>query len=807
MWRNYLSAALHNLIRNRAYAALNILGLTIGIAAALLILLYVRDEFSYDSAVPQAERIYRLSMDIKGERARSLDIADASLGPALELDFPEVESATRLFSGSGYLRHGDTTVWADFRRADPDFFAMFPQRVVAGDPDAAMKRPDMLVITRRFARTLFGREDVMGEPVELRLRDVQTLHIGAIVDDLPSNTHFNYDLVASTVGDAHGQDEGNALTYVRLRQGADPKKFRAGLPDFLRRHMSHTVDGQPAWKRLELKLTGLRDIHFLPPGQSDMNTPSDRRTVHALIGIALLTLLVAGSSFVSMMTARAARRATEVGVRKALGATPRQIAVQFLCECLFYAGLALVMAMVTVELLLPSFRGFLQRDIAFNYLREPTLGMAIVATWLLVSLAAGAYPAAVMSRFRPVTVLKGTSALPGGPGRLRNLMVTMQFGLLIALVIATLTIHRQVRFALEEQLRVPGEQVFVMRASCARQAFHEVARAIPGVVAAACTSNQALGTDGGAAFFSRVDGSPISINAGSADGALFDVFGVSPIAGRLFDEEHGEDNVLRRAGATTNPSIIVNESAARALGYANPADAVGQSPSWVRQGNRSDGRFAIFERQPSQIVGVVPDFGVGTIRSLIQPTVYYVDPHTSFTLVLRLDGQRIPETMRAIQAAWNSASGGLPMVGARFVSQMLDAQYADIQRQGGLFSAFSLVAIAVAALGLLGFAAFTAERRTREIGVRKCMGASRNDILRFIGWQFARPVLIANLLAWPVAWLLMRRWLQGFAYHVDLAPASFMAASALAFGIALLTVGGHAWLVSRSRPVNALRYE
>ena len=807
MWRNYLSAALNNLGRSKLHSAINISGLAVGLAAALLIALYVRDEFSYDQAVPQSERIFRLSTDIKGAQTKSLDIADASLTPAIELDFPEVESAVRLYPGHGYLRSGDNTIWADFRRADPGLFTMFPPRVIAGDPNAALKHPDMLVITRNFARALFGREDVVGRAIELRLNDTSTFHIGAVIENLPSNTHFSYDVVASTVGDAHGQDASNALTYVRLRKGSDAAKVRASLPEFLRRHLSHLVDGQPAWKRLDLKLTALRDIHFLPPTQSDMNPPSDRRTVGALIGIALLTLLVASSGFVSMMTARGARRATEVGVRKALGATRRQIAMQFLGESLLYAGLSLVVAMIAVELLLPSFRGFLHRDIAFNYLREPGLGAAILLTWLVVSLAAGVYPALVLSRFRPGTVLKGTLSLPGGPGRLRSVMVTLQFSLLVGLVVATLTIQRQTHFAIEERLRVPGEQIFVMRASCVRQAFHEVARQIPGVLAAACTSNAALGTDTGAAFFRRLDGSALAINAGVTDGALFDVFGVKPIAGRLFDDQHGEDNVLRTAGETKNPSIILNESAARELGYARPADAVGQFQTWGRQGNDQDGRFKMFDRQPSQIVGVVPDFSVGSIRSLIQPAAYYIAPQDSFALVLKLDGRRIPETLQAIQSAWKATSEGRPMVGARFVSQILDSQYADIQRQGRLFEAFSAISIAVAVLGILGLALYTAERRTREIGIRKCMGASRRDILRFISWQFVRPVVLANLIAWPVAWLLMRRWLSGFAYHVDLTPESFLVASLLALCIALLTVSGHAWMVSRSRPVDALRYE
>jgi len=806
MWRNYLSAALRNLFRNRAYAGINILGLAIGFTAAILIGLFVRDELSYDRMWPQAQRTYRLSMDINGPAPTSLGNADPRFGPAMELDFPEVEFATRLWPTSGYLKYKDVSIWADFRRADADFFHMFPPQVIAGDPVAALQKPDMLIVTRRFANQLFGREDVVGLPVDFQLNGTVTLHIGAVIENLPSNTHFAFDVIGSRTA-ADPNEFNNSLTYVRLKPGADPNRIRAALPDFVRRHIDNMIGGEPAWKLISLKLTALPDIHFLPPSITDMNAPSDRRTVDAFVIIALLTLFIAGSNFVSMMTARAARRAVEVGVRKSVGATRAQIVVQFLGECAFYTGLALGIAIVAVELLLPMINGFLHRQIAFDYLRNPTLGLCIVATWLVVALAASAYPAAVLSMFRPATVLKGVLSLPGGPGRLRGAMVVLQFGVLVALIVSTITIYRQTRFAIEDQLRVPGDQLFVLRAPCSRMAFQDIARRIPGVRAAACASDAAMGRDLGAAHFTLAGGRGINVNGGPVETTFFSIFGIQPVAGRLFDDNHGEDNILRQSGVTKNPSIVINESGARALGYANAADAIGKSPYWSRQGVMANGQFGRTDPQPSQIIGVVPDFTAGSIRNLIQPTVYYIDPQGSFVLVLKLDGQKIPETLRAVQEAWKKAASGRPMVGGQFLSQMLNDLYADIQRQAQLFAAFSVVAIVVAALGLLGLAIFTAERRTREIGVRKCMGASRIDILRFIGWQFARPVLIANLIAWPTAWFFMNRWLQGFAYHVDLGVLAFLLASVLALTIALLTVTGHALMVSRARPAEALRYE
>lgn len=816
MLRNYFAAAIRNLFRDRAYAAINICGLALGFSAVLLIALYARDELSYDRQFPEAERTYRMFVQAGGAKPVSISVTSANLAGALELDFPEVEFATRLVPGGGTLRQHDVEVGSFIYWADPDFFRMFPPQVIAGDAQAALMRPDALVITRRFARQLFGREDVIGEAVQFNRQ--QTLTIAAVIENPPSNTHFNFDVIAPGVAsfsvltryDALAGRTGiiqpeNVYTYVRLRPGADVGRLNAVMDRFAQRHVAGDIDGTPSWKRYKFTLVSLPEIHFLPPSIADMKAPGDRRTLHGLIVIGVLILFVAGSNFVSMMTARAARRAIEVGVRKAVGATRRQIIVQFLCECLFYAGLALGIAMIAVELVLPGFNGFLQREIAFDYVRDPTLGAAIAGAWLMVGLAAGAYPSLVLSMFRPVTVLKGVSSLPGGPGRLRHALVVLQFGTLVALIASTITIHRQTRFAIEDQLRVAGNQVYIMDFACTA-GFKDVAAQVPGVRDASCVSGSALSRDRFGIEFALQNGGTFNFRGAMVDPSFFGLFGVAATAGRLFDEQHGEDNLVAREPATTaNPSIIVNESGARALGYANPADAVGKSRRWTRITVR-DNDFQIIDAASSEIVGVVPDFSVGSIRRAIEPTVYFIDPPMTFILAMQLEGNAIPETIRGIREQWAKSTDGRPFRG-QFLSQIINDLYADIQRQTKLFAAFSGVAIVVASLGLLGLAVFTAERRTREIGLRKVMGASRADILRFIGWQFARPVLLANLIAWPAAWFFMRRWLDGFAYHVDLGPLAFVAASALALVIALLTVSGHALLVARARPAEALRYE
>ena len=805
MWRNYLAAAIRNLFRDSAYAAINICGLALGFAAAILIGLYVRDELSYDRAYPHSDRTFRILVHINAATRFSLAVGDGRWAPALKLDYPEVEFATRLAPGFGALRQKDVEVASVIYRADTDIFRVFPPRVVAGDPDVALGKPDQVVLTRQFARQLFGREDVVGQSAQLNgQQGPRTVNVGAVIENLPSNTHFKFDMIASTTDDELTAAT-NAYTYVRLRPGADVHKLNARMPEFVDRHLTGKIG--TASKSVNLRLVALPDLHFLPASVGDMKSPSDRRTVNALIAIGLVILFVAGSNFVSMMTARAARRAIEVGVRKTVGATRPQIIVQFLGECLFYTGLALGLALIVVELVLPGYDAFLQRPIVFDYVRDPLLGTAILAAWLVVSLAAAAYPALVLSMFRPVTALRDTLSLPGGPARLRNALVVLQFATLVGLIVATITIHRQTRFAIEDQLRVPSEQLYVMPSICLGS-YRNFADRVPGVRAATCVSDSALAMDRSSAVFTFQTGEQLSLNAGRVDRAFFDMFGIAPLAGRLFDDQHGEDNVAREITATANPSLVLNESAARALGYAKPADALGKTRYWSRVEVLRGGNISILDAQQSQIVGIVPDFVVGSIRDAIEPTAYFIEPAMASTLVLELDGKSIPETMRSLKAAWRQANGGRSRAfPGQFMSERINDLYSDIQRLTKLFAGFSTVAIVVASLGLLGLAVFTAQRCTREIGLRKVMGASRSDILRFIGWRFAQPVLLGNLLAWPCTYFLMRRWLEGFAYHISLTPLTFLSAGALALAIALTTVAGHAILVARAKPVEALRYE
>jgi putative ABC transport system permease protein len=370
----------------------------------------------------------------------------------------------------------------------------------------------------------------------------------------------------------------------------------------------------------------------------------------------------------------------------------------------------------------------------------------------------------------------------------------------------TLTIQRQERYAIEDRLRVPGAEIYMTMGGCPRPFAEAVAR-LPGVDALSCDSAVAIAQTHDGADFALPNGGSIEIESAQIDYRYFQLFGIKPLAGRVFAPDHGADDVLRAGDDVhKNPTIVLNESAVRTLGFASPQAAVGQFRRWSRF-TLSGGAPLMTDSMASEIVGVVPDFSIGSIRDRIEPTAYYIDPPlASFTAVMKLSGHRIPETVRAVKDLWSKQGSPVPFIGM-FLSQYFNDLYADIERQATLFLAFSAVAIAIAVIGLLGLALYTAERHTKEIGLRKVMGARRRDILAFLLWQFARPVLWANVIAWPLAYLFTRRWLEGFAYHVALGPVTFAAAASLAILVALATVVAHALLVARAKPVEALRYE
>jgi putative ABC transport system permease protein len=819
MLRNYLAAALRNLARNRLYAGLTIAGLAIGFAAALLIGLYVRDEFTYDQFIPGHERTYRITQTIQLETNKAIhtSLTPMMLVEPFRLDFPEIEAAARIspayFPPS--LRRGDlVTAEQNFVWADPDIFKVLPLPLLAGQHAGALDAPDSLVLTRSAARKYFGKDAPIGQNL---LVDGRPMRVTAVLRDFPSNSDIPGEVFGSsraprsTVSEfqAINSSSNNTLaTFIRLRPGASVATMLPRLPEFIRERLPQPL-GVGAMRR-SLQIVPLTQVHLRPELQGAFNAkpPVDPGVVMAIGATGALIVVVAGINFVTLMTARASRRAVEVGVRKAAGATRGALVVQFLGEALLYVLLGGLLAVALAELALPAFNALLQRKMVLDYIGDPALAVVLVAVFLATALLAGAYPAFVLSGFRPAATLKGGLIQAGGGARLRAALVVAQFAVLIGLVIVAITIARQTLFALNEGMRVDKDQVVLLASQPCIEALREEAAKLPGVRSTACASATGLNladNNDSMVFAGRT----LAMNTQAVDFTYFDVFSVKSLHGRLFDRARAADGPS--PGSAAAQPLVINEAAARRLGFASSGQAVGKTIQW-------HGLWDESLRQPgpvlqplrsSEIIGVVPDFTLGSVRQPIPPTVFAVGrnlPPDSVGMLAKLDGRRTPETLASLDKLWKRLGGGRPMLRV-FLDQFTMRLYIDTIVQGATIAAAAIVALSIAALGLFALSAYTTERRTKEIGIRKAMGASSSDILRLLLWEFSKPVLWANLIAWPAAWLVMSWWLQGFAYRVDLAPWTFAAATAGATVIALATVFVHALKVARARPVSALRYE
>ncbi|HEX4095727.1 MAG TPA: FtsX-like permease family protein, partial [Caulobacteraceae bacterium] len=697
--------------------------------------------------------------------------------------------------------------------ADPGLFKVLPLPVLAGDPAAALRDPNGLVLTRRMARKYLGEDTPIGKTLMVTTaRDLQLapgeeqlfssshpMRVEAVLQDIPSETHLqDFGIFGSgrapwsilAYDDRHPSRFSLSVdTYARLAPGVSAGRIRAGLAAFTARHWSEP-------QTLHLRLEPLENLHF---------TPGARVADAGIAAVGALVIVIAAINFVTLMTARATRRAVEVGIRKVVGARCRDLMIQFLGEALIYVLAAMVIGVALVELALPAMNAFLQRTIAFDYLHDPVLASAILAAVLATGLLAGLYPAVVLSGFRPAAALKGGVGRSGGSAHVREVLVVVQFAILTGLIILTATIYRQTSFALQNALRFKADQVVMIDSSC-DTAFKQELTLLPGVELAACVSANAVGWSFTKTFIQDPRRGRLAFDSNPIDVGFFEMHGMKPLAGRFFSKDQGEDVVLDRPGAgpDAQPTVVVNESGLRLLGL-SPRGAIGKSINWGRWSAAApNGSFPPF--RSSHIIGVAPDFTLASIRTPIDPALYFVDPKGTQNIFVQIDGRRVPETLPLIDRLWRSTGHSRP-IERGFEDQEMQSLYRDIVVQEVIIGACAGLAIVIACLGLFALAAFTAERRIKEIGVRKAMGASTLDVVKLLLWQFTKPVLWANLIAWPVAFWAADQWLHGFAYRVSLPPWLFLGASIAAVLIAWATVGGQAWLVARAKPATALRYE
>ncbi|HEX5183845.1 MAG TPA: ABC transporter permease [Allosphingosinicella sp.] len=836
MFRNYLTVGLRALAKNKAYAFINIFGLALGLAACLLILLYVRYEQSYDGWMKGADRVFQLQTHYlptdRGGEDMNMQMSAIAAGRALQKDFPQIESLVYVRSFAPVvIQDGQASQIPTLRMVDSNLFDVLDVPFVRGDPRTALGDTHSMVLSESEAKRRFPGVDPIGRT--LTIADNQgnvDYRITGIFKDFPKNSSFSADIVARFDLDRQFSDRLRQLTswesqqgwnYVKLRPGADADAINRQMHAWEKRNIPDDVtDGQRtnAADFEDYRLVNIRDVHLGQAQRVPVTPGNDRGALAAFAAIALLVLGMACVNFTNLATARASQRAREVALRKVLGATRRQLILQFVGESVLVTLLAMFVALAIVELLLPTFNAFLGAGIALDYFGSGSILPPVVLLILVVGVAGGLYPSVYLSRFEPARILKAnrSGADSQGSGRLRNILVVAQFAVSIALIVCTSVIYAQTLYARtvdagyrrDGLLQVANFGFKGVTDDMARR-FEEQVRRLPGVQAAALTQIAvAPGNNSMTGFYPA--GTPREVDLGiyGVDTGFFQSMGMTLIAGRDFSDAIGRDDTTtpfptdpaaERAFAARGANVIVSEEAARRLGFRSPQAAIGAQ---IKADIAPEGYGLV----PVTIVGIVADARFRTLREPLQPIVYVMQKHGFAQLAVRFAGVAPSDIRNRIERLWHRIVPLVPFK-ADFADDLVRDQYRQDTARGQLFAAFTLLAIVIGCLGLFGLASFTAERRTKEIGIRKVLGARTRDIVRLLVWQFSRPVLIANLIAWPVAWWAMRAWLNGFDQRIALGPAPFLLAAALALGIAVATVAGHAVRVARANPVHALRYE
>lgn len=832
MVRHFLVAALRSMAANPLQTAIAIFGLSVGLAAAILAGIIALNQMRFDSFIPGSERVYLVALEFSmGGSAAYTESSSPDLAADLRQNFRQVQASTRMVGGHNrtLLRRGDIQAREDFNWADPNFFQLLPMPVLYGDLNSALARPDGIVIPVSIARKYFGRDNVVGQNLAMG-RERHPMTVTAVIADLPVNaSNFNSGIFASSranfssvyradqrpgMGADGDRVSFNTQALVRLTPGTDVAALERAITERMNRLMRLPRPNMPSIPVHLLR----RDQLHLSPGLS----PGVGARLAIQTAAALLVLFLACVNFINLATARAVRRGTEVGIRKVAGASRQALMIQFLGEAVLQVLFALCVAVMLVELSLPAVNAFLNSGAVFDYWRDPGLALALLLGALLVGLLAGVWPALVLSGLRPATVLKGVMA--GGSGLLRPLLVGVQFVILLVLIVAAITVLQQHRYASRDALRLNTDQMlFVRYDKCDGGTFQTGVHALPGVAGTACSSVALLPELVQVSTYQRHGGGEVHLHLTSTGFGMLELYGLKPVAGRLFSRGHG-DAVPAKSTPATLARFVLNETAVRQLGFASPHAAVGQI---IRNPPPRPGgtgmNFGVGEPQPAGaeplgndinqgvIIGVVRDFSLYPRETVVKPTAYSVGwtsrgTPTSELLHVKLRGRDIPETLAAMDALWAKTGDGTPIV-RNFVDSYVQDMVIAIQRQGQAFGVLAGIAVLLACLGLFGLSISAAERRTKEIGIRKAMGASSRDIVILLLWQFIRPVLVAILIAWPLGWWLMQHWLSGFPYHIALGPWPFLAAAGLALAVAILTVSAHAVITARAVPATALRYE
>ena len=839
MFRNYLMTAWRHIIKNRMFSIINILGLAIGFMSCIMILLFVRDELTYDSWVPEGERVVRLHSAFYAP-GRPPFLTVRSAGRMMEAvqnyASAEVEAGVRLVRNNTSILSGDRAFDETVTFADGSFFDVFDLPLVAGTKESAFNKPMDFVISEDMAIKYFGRTDVVGETLTACCMEGNRVEaqVTGVFRNIPENSHMSLDLLlfmhpsmfANAPNILDTWNSVNTYTYFKLRPGVTAEDLKERIwywvdneSPFVKQLQDNGMSGKPT-DLIKLNVMPLHDLHLYARkdagNMGDLNPMGDAQAVYAFAIVAILILVIASINFMNLSTARGIRRAREVALRKVLGASRLQVAGQFLGEAVAVAMLALLVALVGVELFLPLYNEAIDRALEFNLLTDLPFFAALIVAAVVVGMLSGSYPAAYLSRFRPARILKANKSTDvGGAGKFRTALVVFQFAISIGLIVCTAVIYAQTLYARNMDVgytyKNKVELLGMGRDGLGEngEAIAEAIRKLPGVESVVFSSeapSQDNENNGGFTLLAGADagtsGNSVILNYHSMGYDFFKAYDITPLAGRTFDRAYGTDEISvipAEENRTGTATAIINETAMRSLGLTSPTDAVGRV---LRSNLFRTGQYDL------EIIGVVPDIYFRSLKFGVRPTIYLNNPANFNVATVTFATNDVPGLLNQIENVWQQRA---PMVPLRrqFLNDMIEAQYQSEDAQATMFAAFSVLAVVVACLGLYGLASFTAEQRTKEIGIRKVLGARVRDIVQLLVWQFSRPVLIANIIAWPVAWYVMSGWLEGFQYRLGGGYIWVMAlvAGVLALLVSWATVASRAIRVAQTNPIRALRYE
>ncbi|MEM0962041.1 MAG: ABC transporter permease, partial [Bacteroidota bacterium] len=792
-----LRHAVRQLKSHPGYSALSVAGLATGLACCLLIALFVIDELSFDTTHPEVERLYRVEQDWQAGPDGDLQRTAAIQAPVADLlrpEIPGIEAIVRVTSAdSPVVTAGDLRFKEDrFLYAEPAFFELFDVDLISGDA-RALSRPQTLILSEPTAVTIFGEGDPIGREVEIRIdprSPAETFEVVGVMAEMPRALHLRGDIVASFASTLNAEDAQQwfqtASTYVRLREGVDAPQTAASITAAVTRQ---SASGEQTAFDAETHLLPVTDIHLRSTATNEIVPQGDIRYVWLFSAIALVVLLIAGINYMNLATARGARRSQEIGVRKAIGAGTGQLVRQFLSESFVVTGLSLVLALAIVALALPGFGQWMSRPLALP-VGEPGFWAALLGITVVLSVGAGSYPALVLSAAAPTSSLSG-SARTASRTLTRKVLVVGQFVATVVLIACTLGIMRQLHFVQNARLGFTPDQTLVIEAGSALasgdEAFRQAAEQIPGVEQVSLGS-AAPGLPAGIRFFPAAevegqddaDGGMVIFEWVKADAAFVDVLDLQLATGRSFSPDRPSD---------VGRSVILNEAAVETLGWADP---VGKTMG------TGEGQV--------EVIGVVEDFHFADMRTEIGPLLIEYDPAARDYAMVKLRSEDLPETLAGVESLWGTVAPDY-LFDAFFLDDHFAAMYRAERLVGQMFLAFSLLAVLVACLGLFGLAMLAAEQRTKEIGIRKVLGASVASLVGLLSRESAALVCVAFVIGAPLAYLFLRDWLSVFVYRAELSAGLFLLAGGLTVTIALGTVSVQALRAATADPIRALRAE